>query len=185
LRFHSKKETPVLRKTLSAAFAALLGFSLLSVVTLAQDATPAGDCAVTTPEENVGIVQGYIDAVLAGDTAAADALLHDDFVHDLSMEGAEVPNEPGNADELANVDIAAGVNFQLVKTLAQADWVAADMEFDLSGENLGLAAADQVARVEVVVLLRIECGTIAEAQFTTSLLEALLSLGYELTPPAE
>jgi hypothetical protein len=175
----------VLRKTLSAVSAALFGFILLSAGSIAQDATPAADCAPTTAEENVQIVERYVDAVLTGDVETADSLLHEDFQHDLSMEGAEVPNESGNADELENIGIVADVNHEVVRTVAQDDWVVVDMEFDLSGENLGLANADQTARVEVVALVRIECGMIAEAQFTTNLLEALLAHGYELTPPSE
>lgn len=175
----------MLRKTLGAVSAALLGFTLLSAGSIAQDATPAADCAPTTAEENVQIVEQYVDAVLAGDSETADSLLHEDFTHDLSMEGAEVPNAPGNADELDNIGGAALANAEIVHILGQDDWVVVDMEFDLTGENLGLANAEQSARVEVVALIRIDCGMIAEAQFTTNLLEALLAHGYELTPPTE
>jgi len=175
----------VLRKTLGAAAAALLGFTLLSAGSIAQDATPAGDCATTSTEENVQIVQQYFDAVAAGDTATADSLLDDDFQHDLSMPGADVPNDPGNTDELAGIGDAASANHEIVHILGQDDWVVVDFEFDLTGANLGLANADQTARVEVVALIRIECGMIAEAQFTTNLLEALLAHGYDLVPPTE
>lgn len=175
----------MLRKTLGAASAALLGFALLTTGSIAQDATPAADCATTTSEENVEIVQQYIDAVVVGDSATADGLLSDDFIQDLSLPGAEVANDPGNADELSNIGDASTANAEVVHILGQDDWVVVDMEFDLTGEDLGLAAADQSARVEVVALVRIECGMIAEAQFTTNLLEALLAHGYDLVPPAE
>ncbi len=175
----------MLKKTLGAVAAVLLGITTMATGGGAQDATPASDCPTTTAEENVQIVEQYFDAVLAGDTETADSLLHDDFQHDLSMEGAEVPNEAGNADELENIDVAADVNHEVVRIIAQDDWVAIDMEFDLTGAHLELDESmhEQSARVEAMVMARVECGQIAEASFTTNMLETLLAHGYELLPP--
>lgn len=175
----------MLRKSYTAAAAALLGIVMMTTGSFAQDATPVANCPASSAEENSQIVERYVEAVMAGDVETADSLLHDDFQHDLSMPGAEVPNEPGNADELENIAIAANVNAEIVRVIAQDDWVAIDMEFDVTGEHLNLDASlhDQSARAEVVVLARIECGLIAEAHFTTSLLEVLLAHGYELVPP--
>jgi hypothetical protein len=181
----NSKEKPMLRKTLGAAAAALLGISMMATGSGAQDATPASECPTTTAEENVQIVEQYFDAVLAGDAETAASLLHEDFQHDLSMPGAEVPHDPSFA--LENIDIAGEVNHEVVRILAQDDWVAIDMEFDLTGEHLELDEAlhDQSARIDTVVMAQIECGQIAEAHFTSNLLRVLLEHGFEVHPPGE
>jgi ketosteroid isomerase-like protein len=156
---------------------------------LAQDATPAPetDCPTTTAEDNLGIVQSYFDAVMAGDVETADSLLHEDFQHDLSTDMIEVPNEAGNADEFERIDVAAEANAQIVNMIAQDDWVAIEMTFDLSGSHLEVEGVDvsAVGQVDVMVFVRIECGTIAEAHFATDVLRALLQQGFEVVPPGE
>ena len=177
----------MVKKTLGAGAAALLGIAMMASGSVAQDATPAAECPTTSAEENTQIVEQYFEAVLAGDGETADSLLHDDLQHDLSMAGAEVPNEAGNADELENIDLAAEVSHEVVRTIAQDDWVAVDMEFDLSGAHLELDESmhDQSARVEVMLMAQVECGQIADVSFTTNTLEVLLAHGYEIHPPGE
>ena len=175
----------MLKKTLGAAAAALLGVTMMASGAVAQDATPAGDCAATTPEENVQIIEQYFDAVLAGDTETADSLLHDDFEHNLSIEGAEVPNESGNQDELENLEHAADVNHEVTHTVAQNDWVAVYYTMEISGEHVEGADPEVTAETSAMVMSRIECGMIAESHFEFDSLGMLLQLGFEIHPPGE
>lgn len=180
----------MIKKTLGAAAAALLGVSMLTAGGFAQDSTPSGSpgsCPTTTADENVQIVQDYMDAVKAGDADTADALLSDDFQHDLSTDLIDVPNEPGNADELERMDIAADVNAEVIAVVAQNDWVAIEWTFDITGEHIDLGDIDpsQAGSVDVMTFVRIECGEIAEAHFASDALRALLELGFEVTPPGE
>lgn len=180
----------MIKKTLGAVAAALLGVSMLTAGGFAQDATPSGSpgaCPTTTADENVQIVQQYIDAVKAGDSETADALLSDDFQHDLSTDLIDVPNSAGNADELENIDIASEVNAEVVAIVAQNDWVAMEWTFDITGEYLDMGDIDpsQAGSVDVMTFVRIECGTIAEAHFASDALRALLELGFEVVPPGE
>jgi ketosteroid isomerase-like protein len=176
----------MVKKSAAAAFAAVLGLSLFGSIALAQDASPAADCAVTSPEDNIQIVTDYFTAVTAGDVGAADDLLHDDFVHDLSSDGVEVTNEPGNADELSedNVAAAGSANIVIDATVAQNDWVAVEYSFDVAGSSIEGADAAATAHVEAMAFVRVECGMIAEAHFEFDSLGLLLQLGFEVTPPA-
>jgi ketosteroid isomerase-like protein len=65
----------------------LLMPSTLAVPTLAQDATPAAECAVTTEEENKEIVQAFFAAAASGDwEGIADTLAPDHVYHELSVD---------------------------------------------------------------------------------------------------
>jgi predicted SnoaL-like aldol condensation-catalyzing enzyme len=177
----------MLRKTLGAAAAALLAITMMTTGSVAQDAaTPAGECPTTTAEGNRQIVQQYVDAVVSGDVETADALLSDDYQHDLA-ELLDVPNEPGTADELENIELAAEANLEVVAMIAEGDWVAVDFNFDIRGEHLEFEGLDasQVGTVDVMTFIRIECGEIAEARFATNILRALLQHGFEVHPPDE
>lgn len=175
----------MLKKTLSAVGAALVGISMLTAGGLAQDATPAGDCAAGSAEENIQIVQQYFDAVLSGDQEAADALLSDEFEHNLSVEGAEVPNDPANADELENVGIVSESNVQITHTVAQDDWVAVYMTFDVTAENVEGATEGTTSTIGAMAMVRIDCGMITEALFEFDALELLQDLGFEIVPAGE
>src|SRR4051794_36026063 len=66
----------------------------------AQEATPAADCPVTTPEENKAIVTQWFDALGSGNAEAVAALAADDIVyHDASP--AE-PEQTGGAEDWAD-----------------------------------------------------------------------------------
>lgn len=175
----------------------MLGITTMSIAAdaVAQQATPtASSCATTTPDENAQIVQKYIDAVNAGDKATADQLLADDFQHDLSMPGAQVQNLPGNADELQNIDVAAQSSLEVTNMVAQGDWVALTAQFNLSGDLKKLveeakasatpaAGTGEVPRMQIMAMVQIKCGMIADAQLTSNALRVLLSYGWQLTPP--
>jgi len=175
----------MLRKALGAATAALLGITMMATGSTAQDA--ATPCPTTTAEENLQIVQQYFDAVESGDLETADSLLSDDYQHDLSTDLLEVPNAPGNDDELERISIAAEVNHEVVNTIAQNDWVAIEWRFDLLGSHLEIEGVDLSAagEVDVMAFVRIECGEIVEAHFASNILRALLAHGFEILPPGE
>ena len=181
----------MIKKTLGAVAAALLGVSMLTAGGFAQDSTPSGSpgaCPTTTADENVQIVQQYLDAVKAGDADTADALLADDFQHDLSTDLIDVPNAPGNADELrANRHRFRRRIPKSSPSIAQNDWVAIEWQFDITGEFLDLGDIDpsQAGSVDVMTFVRIDCGMIAEAHFASDALRALLELGFEVVPPGE
>ena len=176
----------MVKKSAAAAFAALLGMSLFGSIAFAQDASPVTDCPAGTPDDNIQIVTDYFTAVTAGDVAAADDLLHDDFVHDLTSDGVEVPNEPGNADELSEDNVAAAgtANIVIDATVASGDWVAVEYSFDVPGSAVTGADAAATAHVEAMAFVLVECGAITEAHFEWDSLGLLLQLGFEVTPPA-
>lgn len=175
----------MVRKTLGAFLAALLGIAMMTTGIVAQDATPEGDCPATTPEENLQILEDYFDAVIAGDVEAAEALLHDDFSHNL--EHPDVPesaNEPGNEDELENIDHAADVNHEVTHSVAQNDWVAVYMSFEVSGEHIEGADPEMTATTTAMAMAQIECGMIADAHVEFNALDLLHQFGWEINPPA-
>jgi hypothetical protein len=175
----------MVRKSLAAVGAALLGITLLGSSVLAQGATPVAGCAEGTAEENTAIVTSYIEAVIAGDLESADALLHDDFSHDLTSDGMEVPNEAGNLDELTEegAAVAAESGFEVEVVVAQGEWVAVEFVFEVPGSSVEGADPEAVAVVEGMVFARVECGEIIEGKFEFDSLGMLLQLGFEVTPP--
>lgn len=174
----------MVKKSAAAVCTAVLGISLFGFVGFAQDATPVAspviDCPTTTSEENTQIVNDYIDAALAGDFEAADALLADDHTHDHEVEGVEVPQDFLTEENLA---AAAESNHTVDAIIAQDDLVAVEFTFEVSGEDVEGADPAAVATVEGIAFVRIECGEIAESRIEFDSLGLLLQLGYEVTPP--
>lgn len=177
----------MIRKSSGAVLAALLGLTMLASSAIAQDSTPdaspAAGCPTTTADENVQIVEDYFDHVIAGDAESADALLHDDFEHNLSVPGADVPNEPGNADEHENIEHAGDANHEVTHTVAQNDWIAVYYTFEVSGEHIEGADPSVTAETTAMVMARVECGQIAEALFEADMLGVLHQFGWEIHPP--
>lgn len=171
----------MLRKTVGVLLALLLSSTLLVTTSSAQEASPvSGDCPTAD-----SVASAFFDAVVVGDLETADSLMRDDFVHDLSSDGVEVPNEPGNADELSQegMGILAESDFVIDAMIAQDDWVAIEFSFSVSGANVQGADPEATATVEGMTFLRVECGEIAEAHFEYDTLGLLLQLGFEVEPP--
>jgi hypothetical protein len=155
-------------------------------VAAAQSVSP--ECEVTTPEENVAIVQAYVDAHNGGDADAIDSILHDEYV-DNNNRGMPGVDETSNADEIAaaqqlealypdhetRVDEIKGFDDQVV--LATTLIVT---KHTLTGSEVTL---DTPVETEGLSLFTIECGNIVSARVATDVIGLLTELGFQLVPP--
>jgi ketosteroid isomerase-like protein len=156
---------------------------LVPAVAIAQSPTAGGgDCPTTTPEENLTIVETYLAALDSGDEAAIDAALHDEFSHNLSRGGMEVPNEPGNADELQQFGDAGGseVAFTVDDIFGSGDRVAVRYSFDVAPEAVADSTATDPVIATAIAIVRIECGAIREMWVETDAATLLMGHGYTI-----
>jgi len=158
---------------------ALAGLATPSAM-LAQEAS----CPAGTPEENQALVEQYIAAVEAGDAEQVDALLHDDFSHNLSRAGIEVTNDPGNADEVATLANVADAGHTIDDIFAAGDRVAVRFSYSVPVEAIAGSNATEPVATSAIAILRIECGTIREAWFESDTVSVLLGNGYTIEAPA-
>jgi ketosteroid isomerase-like protein len=155
----------------------LLAPSALAVPTLAQDATPSTECAVTTEAENKEIVQAFFAAAASGDGAGIGETLAPDHVyHELSVDVPIKPTDgsPEGAESWSEerrnaiVDLSATVD----PIIAEGNQVASMMLW--SGTD-----ADTGAEVNwyAVGIFTIECGKMAETWIVTDTLSRLVTSG--------
>jgi predicted ester cyclase len=175
------------RSVFVATAALLLTLGLFAGVSrrgVAQDATPAADCPVTTPEQNKALVQRFIDEVyLARNPAAVDEFLADDF--NRTNPARPHSNEPGNEDDAARVARSLEEFPDLTSTvdqmIAEGDKVMVLMT--ISGTNdgdfpdLGVTATDRHAEWQSVIIWRVACGLLAENWVVTDRLSEYRQLG--------
>jgi ketosteroid isomerase-like protein len=149
--------------------------------------SPGAECPTTTPEENEAIFEQYLAALDSGDEAQIDALLHDDFSHNLSRSGIDVPNEPGNADELEQYRNAGGadIEYTVDEVIAADDLVAVRYTYTVPPENVPDSTATEPIAVNAIALARIECGMVREAWVEADTLSLLLASGYQVATPTE
>ena len=155
----------------------LLAPSALVVPVLAQDATPTGDCAATTEEENKDIVRDFFEAAASGNGAAFGDLLAPDHVyHELSVDvpmttpesGAEGASEWADERREAISDLAVVVD----PIIADGDQVSSMMHWSGTDADTGDAVTWSAAG-----FFRIECGKIAENWIVTDSLGRLMTSG--------
>ncbi len=151
---------------------------------LAQDATPAdaGECATTTVEENVALVEQFLAAVEEQDAETIHALLADDLVYELDRFGLEV-DHTSNDDEVAMIAMQAevypGVSHVVEEIIAQDNHVVVHqvLVIDahlLTGEHVEL---EETLEVDQVIIYTIECGEITHIHGVVDTYQLLTGLG--------
>jgi ketosteroid isomerase-like protein len=155
----------------------LLAPSALAVPTLAQDATPSAECAVTTEDENKEIVREFFAAAANGDgTGMSETLAPDQVYHELSVDvplatpegGVEAAREWSNERREAITDLSVTVD----PIIADGNQVSSMMHW--SGKD-----ADTGADVNwsAAGFFDIECGKMAETWIVTDSLGRLMTSG--------
>ena len=140
----------------------------------------AADCPATSEEENLGIALRYMHAFAEGDLKTLDALLHDDFAHDMSRGGIEVANTSGNQDELAFFQ--GPVDVDIHDVFASGDKVVLRFGYRVSHTAVAGAKSGAEAEVSAIAIARIECGQIAQLWHEHDTLGLLMAMGMTLQP---
>ena len=150
--------------------------------TVAQEATPAGDCLMTTPDENKELVRRWFAALSDGTGADVAALAAADIVyHDPSPDEEA---QTGGTEEWASAreQDYPDLNVTIEQIIAEGDMVASyqrytgTQEGDIEDE-LGIPATGLGTEWVGMVTFRIECGKIAEIWSVADDLGRLQRLG--------
>lgn len=148
----------------------------------AQEATPAAECPVTTPEENKALVTQWFDALGSGDADGVAALAADDVVfHDATPEGSE---ETGGTEDWANSRQAdyPDLTVTVDRLIAEGDLVASAQHYTGTQQGdtedqLGLPVTGVKVEWLSMAHFRFECGKIAEIWTVADELGRLERLG--------
>ncbi len=155
----------------------LLAPSALAAPTVAQDATPSAECAVTTEDENKEIVQAFFAAAANGDGAGiAETLAPDHAYHELSVDVpiATPDGSPEGASNWSNerreaiTDLAVTVD----PIIADGNQVSSMMHWSGKDADTGADVSWSAAGFFVI-----ECGKMSETWLVTDSLGRLMTSG--------
>lgn len=146
----------------------------------AQDATPAGDCPITSEEENKALVQRYWDEVWnrADDAALADIFAADE-VHHWGV-GGDTTGPEAFLQRIASFRAAfPDFRIEVEHLLAEGDMVLSRYTATGTHEGpwLGIAATGRHVEYTGMNLFRIACGKVAESWGEADHLNLLRQLG--------
>lgn len=169
-----------------AALAATVGISALAggPVVSAQDATPAADCPVTTPEENAALASNYWLEVYNGRSPEKVAeYLSEGFVRNNLARTHE--NAPGFEDDEARVaeNLADFSDLELTVDEAIADDDAVAVRLTWTGTHSDPIApwnapvSGEQMTITVMAFYKVECGKLAEQWITFDYLSMMRQLG--------
>src|SRR5579884_1433474 len=147
-------------------------------------ASPAG-CPTTTPEQNVALVRQWYDKVYNGrDTGLIPSLLAPDYVR--HRPGAQVPNQPGPADDIRFVKLVLtefpDLHVTVNDVVAAGDQVAIRTTFagtqraPLTDQG-GAPATNRRMSRDNIAIWRVACGRLAEQWIVSDFLTELRQLG--------
>lgn len=166
----------------SAVFA-LLALSLLMMpgqrATAAQDATPAAECATTTPEENKMLVTEYWNEVVWADQGKIAEIVAPDEVHHWGVfddtSGFEAFMTAFDRFLTAFPDLRFTVDLLAAQDdLVASLWTATGTH---SGEWQGIAPTNKHVTWQGINVFRVECGKIAESWGEANHLGLLAQVG--------
>jgi steroid delta-isomerase-like uncharacterized protein len=176
------------RLLLGVCLVACWGIVRAAGYTAAQSGTPAAgadSCPATTPEENVALVERYVDEVYnQHNPEAAAALLADDF--NRTNPARPHVSEPGTADDIVRVERSLrefpDLHGTIEDVIAADDKVVVRMTFagthQGAFEDTGAEATGRAAAWSSVLIWRIACGKLAENWVVTDRLSQLRQLGH-------
>jgi predicted ester cyclase len=153
--------------------------------TLAQEATPAADCPVTTPEENEALVRRWYEEVFnQRDLDVIDDILAEDYVR--YRAGIAFANDVGTADDQQWVEMILAefpdVTFAIEDILADGDQVA--VRTTTTGTQMGpmvdmgnAPTSGRPMRRENIAIWRVVCGELVEQWIVQDNLGMLRQLG--------
>jgi ketosteroid isomerase-like protein len=148
----------------------------LAAPVLAQDATPAAECATTTEAENKELVRAFYAAAESGSAEDFADVLSADHVHH-GPAGVEPGEAAGGAEGASGwvsewqddvSDLAVAVDPMIAEddtVMALVTWSGTDVD---TGEDASWSAAG---------VFRIECGKIAESWAVGDQLGRLMAIG--------
>lgn len=136
---------------------------------------------VATPEQNVGIMMRYLECLDDGDYEAANALLKDDFKHNLDRGGMETGINSSN-DAMKRAQELGALDVKVLDVFASGDKVVGRYTYTISSDKVPGAQPGKTVKVSGIAIARIEDGQIAQVWHQQDVLDLLLKLGFTLQP---
>jgi steroid delta-isomerase-like uncharacterized protein len=173
------------RFIVTALAACSLFGSLVLPVSAAQDATPAAECAVTTPEENAELARAYWSEAVWGPQGKIAEIVAPNEIHHWGIAGTT-----NGFDEFAkrwalfntafpdlkfNVDLMTATD-----DMAATVWTATGTQ---EGEWQGIAPTGKTVSWTGINVFRIACGQIAESWGEADHIGLRAALGATDVPP--
>ena len=157
----------------------LLLFGALAGTATGQGATPAADCHVTSPEENMAMVERWFVAWDAGDAGAFEEILADDHSHAWA-QGPDTTSSAGFRQRFEEFSGAfSGFETTIDGAIAEGDIVA--VRWTTSGTNdgslFGMEPTGKTVSWTGLNVYRFECGKIAESWSENDLFSLMQQLG--------
>lgn len=168
--------------TLIVAGMLLAPAALPAPTVAAQDATPAADCAVTTPEQNKEIVARFLAATASGNPEDFAGLMAADHqYHGLHASTPDsAPGDGGAEGAAAWLDTwdneIDDLKAEIIQSVAEGDTVMTITEWSATDPDTGEAVS-----WPGVASHRIACGQIAETWVVGDSLGRLMAIGV-ITP---
>ncbi|MFT4039491.1 MAG: nuclear transport factor 2 family protein [Thermomicrobiales bacterium] len=156
--------------------------ALLAPLAAAQDATPAAECAATTPEQNKEIVARFLAATASGNPEDFAGLMADD--HQYHGLHASTPDSASGAGGAAGAsewldkwdDEIDDLKAEIIQSVAEGDTVMTMTEWTATDTDTGETVSWPGAATH-----RIACGQIAETWVIGDSLGRLMAIGV-ITP---
>jgi predicted ester cyclase len=169
---------------LTIPFAAAMAISASGAWTtelgLAQEATPAVDCPLATPEENMELVQQWFTALAAGNSAEVAAVASPDLIYHAPSQ----LQQPDDTETWANKRLQdyPDLDVTVEHVFSAGDMAASYVRFagthsDDAEDAQGIPATGLRTEWVTMVNFRIECGKIAEVWSVADDLGRLRQLG--------
>lgn len=169
---------------LTIPFAATLTIAMsggwMSDVVLAQEATPDADCPLSTPEENVALVQHWFTALAAGNSAEVAAVASPDLIYHAPSQ----LSQPDDAETWANKRLQDYPDLEVTveHVFSAGDMAASYVRFagthsDDTEDAQGVPATGLNTEWVTMVNFRIECGKLAEVWSVADDLGRLRQIG--------
>jgi steroid delta-isomerase-like uncharacterized protein len=171
-------------RTMPLAAALLLSTSgaLIAETGLAQEATPAAECPLPTPEENVALVLRWFTALAAGNSAEVAAVAAPDLIY--HAPAPQLPPQTDAAETWANKRLQDFPDLEVTveQVFSAGDMAASYVRFagTHSGDAedaRGVPATGLPTEWVSMVNFRVECGKIAEVWSVSDDLGQLRQLG--------
>ncbi len=172
----------LLTMPLAAALAISTSGAWMPEMSRAQEATPAADCPLTTPEENVDLAMQWFAALAEGNSDGVQAIASPDLIY--HAPSPQLPPRTDSAETWANKRLQdyPDLDVSMEQAFSAGDMVATYVRFagTHSGDAedaQGVPATGLQTEWVTMVNFRIECGKIVEVWSVADDLGRLRQLG--------
>ncbi len=167
-------------RSVAVALSLALAASLALVPAVSVAADPA-ECVETTPEENIAIVQAYVEHQGSENMEGLDASLDDDHTGMATMGAAEMmgTNEDEHAIAMAVEMVYPGSTYRIDEILAVDDKVIVEATLIVPGHMLTgeMVKMEAPAEARGIAIYTIGCGQIQESSVLLDTYGLLVGLG--------